>query len=99
VSADTTFSIAESPLLSAGTGLKVIVKVKGADGPGKISIESKMTSDTLSRNVQNVGGTHTFQFKAGDVPVGWGFKACAYTDTFGKLRPTIVKCTKGVNGP
>jgi hypothetical protein len=77
-----------------GSGLKVIVTVKGADGPGKISVTSGETGKSLSREVDNIKGTHTFNFKAGEVPVSKAFEACAHSD---KLDREL--CTKGKNGP
>jgi hypothetical protein len=92
VSADSTFSITKSPLPSAGTGLKVIAKVKGADGSGKISVNAKGAIDI--RSVDKIQGTHAFQFKPGQIPVGADFKVCAYSD---KLNKRV--CVEGENGP
>jgi hypothetical protein len=105
VSADSTFSITESPLPpSAGTGLKVIVTVKGADVPGEISVKSLATGKILIKMVDNIIGTHTFQFKPGEVPVGGEFEACAKSfekasDKLSKVFPRKESCVKGKNGP
>ena len=78
---------------ASNTGLKVIVNVKGTDGAGKVSVRSEDTDDTLVRKVNSVDGKHTFQFKAGEVPIDKVFEACAYSDKVGKEL-----CTKGKNG-
>src|SRR5215203_52514 len=79
---------------SSNIGLKVIVDVKGADGAGKVSVRSEETDNILGRTVDNIEGKHTFQFKAGKVPIGGEFEACAHSDKLGKEL-----CTKGKNGP
>lgn len=79
---------------SSNIGLKVIVDVKGATGAGRVSVRSEETDNILGRTVDNIKGKHTFQFKAGEVPIGGEFKACAYSDKLGKEL-----CTKGKNGP
>ena len=75
------------------THLKVIVDVKGADGSGKISVESKDGAGD-SRFVDNMQGTHTFKFYKNSMPIGAEFKACAHSD---KLDKEL--CAKGRNGP
>jgi predicted transcriptional regulator len=77
-----------------GPGLKVMVTVKGTNGAGKVSVTSGETGKSLSREVHNIKETHTFNFKAGEVPVGKAFEACAHSDKLGKEL-----CTTGRNGP
>jgi predicted transcriptional regulator/archaellum component FlaG (FlaF/FlaG flagellin family) len=102
VSASTAFSIKESP--PSARGLKVIVDVKGADGPGEISVKSETTGKTLSKTVDNIKGKHKFNFNKGDVPVGGEFKVCAHSFEKASDKPSEVftmkeSCIKGVNGP
>jgi hypothetical protein len=89
---------------SSQKGLKVIVKVEGTEGPGKISVKSETTDKTLSKIVDNIEGKYTFHFKADVVPVGGTFEACAYSfekagEKISKALPRKESCTKGVNGP
>jgi len=73
--------------------LKVIVNIKGADGAGKISVEATDGAGD-SKFVDNIQGTHTFNFYKNSIPVGAEFKACAYSD---KLDKEL--CAEGKNGP
>ena len=76
-------------------GLKVIVTVKRADGPGEISVRSGETDKTLRRTVDNLEGKYIFNFKAGEVPANGVFEACANSDVL-KLAK---RCVTRVNGP
>jgi predicted transcriptional regulator len=75
-------------------GLKVIVRIFSADGPGKIRVTSEEIDKTLSKTVGDLNGKHTFNFKAREVPIGGTFEVCAHSD---KLN--IEHCAKGRNGP